>query len=169
MEKAQDLMSLNFTSKEEKQQIKLALRQLRFDSPFGRELARFLPHWRWVHHAGMLPKYCRLVERLAQQGLLRIICGTDTLGVGVNAPIPQRAVHAALQVRRRRRGAALGARFQQIAGRAGRRGYDSQGSVIVQAPEHEIENSRMKSRAAGDPKKLKKLHLKKAPERGYRP
>jgi superfamily II RNA helicase len=169
VEKAQDLMSLNFTSKEEKQQIKLALRQLRFDSPFGRELARFLPHGIGVHHAGMLPKYRRLVERLAQQGLLRIICGTDTLGVGVNVPI-RSVLFTQLCKYDGENVVLLSVRdFQQIAGRAGRRGYDSQGSVIVQAPEHEIENSRMKSRAAGDPKKLKKLHLKKAPERGYRP
>jgi superfamily II RNA helicase len=169
VEKAQDLMSLNFTSKEEKQQIKLALRQLRFDSPFGRELARCLPHGIGVHHAGMLPKYRRLVERLAQQGLLRIICGTDTLGVGVNVPI-RSVLFTQLCKYDGENVVLLSVRdFQQIAGRAGRRGYDSQGSVIVQAPEHEIENSRMKSRAAGDPKKLKKLHLKKAPERGYRP
>ncbi|HEU4581298.1 MAG TPA: DUF3516 domain-containing protein [Polyangiaceae bacterium] len=169
VEKAQDLMSLNFTSKEEKQQIKLALRQLRFDSPFGRELARFLPHGIGVHHAGMLPKYRRLVERLAQQGLLRIICGTDTLGVGVNVPI-RSVLFTQLCKYDGENVVLLSVRdFQQIAGRAGRRGYDSQGSVIVQAPEHEIENSRMKSRAAGDPKKLKKLHLKKPPERGYRP
>jgi len=169
VEKAQDLMSLNFTSKEEKQQIKVALRQLRFDSPFGKELARFLPHGIGVHHAGMLPKYRRLVERLAQQGLLRIICGTDTLGVGVNVPI-RSVLFTQLCKYDGENTVLLSVRdFQQIAGRAGRRGYDSQGSVIVQAPEHEIENSRMKSRAAGDSKKLKKLHLKKPPERGYRP
>src|SRR3954469_25488534 len=145
VEKAQDLMSLNFTSKEEKQQIKLALRQLRFDSPFGKELARFLPHGIGVHHAGMLPKYRRLVERLAQQGLLRIICGTDTLGVGVNVPI--RSVLFTQLCKFDGEGVVLLSvrDFQQIAGRAGRRGYDSRGSVVVQAPEHEIENGRLKA------------------------
>jgi superfamily II RNA helicase len=169
VEKAQDLMSLNFTSKEEKQQIKLALRQLRFDSPFGRELARFLPHGIGVHHAGMLPKYRRLVERLAQRGLLRIICGTDTLGVGVNVPI-RSVLFTQLCKFDGEQVVLLSVRdFQQIAGRAGRRGFDTRGSVVVQAPEHEIENGRLKARAAGDPKKLKKLHLKKPPERGYKP
>ncbi|MEY4545472.1 MAG: hypothetical protein RL685_1667 [Pseudomonadota bacterium] len=169
VEKAQDLMSLNFTSKEEKQQIKLALREVRFDSPFGRELIRFLPHGIGVHHAGMLPKYRRLVERLAQRGLLRIICGTDTLGVGVNVPI-RTVLFTQLCKFDGEKVVLLSVRdFQQIAGRAGRRGFDTQGSVVAQAPEHEIENGRLKSRAAGDPKKLKKLHLKKAPDRGYKP
>ena len=40
-----------------------------------------------VHHAGMLPRYRRLVETLAQAGLLKVVCGTDTLGVGINVPI----------------------------------------------------------------------------------
>ena len=40
-----------------------------------------------MHHAGMLPRYRRLVEQLAQAGLLKVICGTDTLGVGINVPI----------------------------------------------------------------------------------
>jgi superfamily II RNA helicase len=169
VEKAQDLMSLNFTSKEEKQQIKLALRQLRFDSPFGKELARFLPHGIGVHHAGMLPKYRRLVERLAQQSLLRIICGTDTLGVGVNVPI-RSVLFTQLCKYDGEKVVLLSVRdFQQISGRAGRRGFDTRGSVVVQAPEHEIENSRLKARAATDPKKLKKLHLKKPPDRGYTP
>ncbi|HVZ31368.1 MAG TPA: DUF3516 domain-containing protein, partial [Polyangiaceae bacterium] len=166
VEKAQDLMSLNFTSKEDKQELKVALRGMRFDSPFGRELTRFLPHGIGVHHAGMLPKCRRLVERLAQRGVLRIICGTDTLGVGVNVPI-RTVLFTQLCKYDGENVSLLSVRdFQQIAGRAGRRGFDTQGSVVVQAPEHEIENLRLKARAAGDPKKAKKLHLKKPPERG---
>lgn len=169
VEKAQDLMSLNFTSKEDKQELKRALRGTRFDSPFGKEFARYLPHGIGVHHAGMLPKYRRLVERLAQQGVLRIICGTDTLGVGVNVPI-RTVLFTQLCKFDGEKVVLLSVRdFQQISGRAGRRGFDTQGSVVVQAPEHEIENNRLKARAAGDPKKAKKLHLKKPPERGYKP
>jgi superfamily II RNA helicase len=168
-ERAQDLMSLNFTSKEDKQLLKQELRGFRFDSPFGKELSRFLPHGIGVHHAGMLPKYRRLVERLAQRGVLKIICGTDTLGVGVNVPI--RTVLFTQLCKFDGEGTTvLSVRdFQQIAGRAGRRGFDTLGSVVVQAPEHEIENKVLKQRAEGNPKKQRKLHLKKAPERGYKP
>jgi uncharacterized protein DUF3516/helicase-like protein len=122
-----------------------------------------------VHHAGMLPKYRRLVERLAQRGVLHIICGTDTLGVGVNVPI-RTVLFTQLCKYDGENIIILSVRdFHQIAGRAGRRGFDTRGSVVVQAPEHEIENKMLKQRAEGNPKKQKKLHLRKAPERGYKP
>jgi len=167
-EQAQNLMSLNFTSKEDKRQIKEELSGFRFDSPFGKELARFIPHGIGVHHAGMLPKYRRLIERLARAGLLKIICGTDTLGVGVNIPI-RTVLFTQLCKFDGRKMIVLSTRdFQQIAGRAGRRGFDTAGSVVVQAPEHEIENLQLRKRAQDNPKKQKKLHLKKPPERGYK-
>ncbi len=168
-EQAQNLMSLNFTDKEDKRRIKEELAGFRFDSPFGKELARFIPHGIGVHHAGMLPKYRRLNERLAQAGLLRIICGTDTLGVGVNVPI-RTVLFTQLCKFDGESVVLLPARdFHQIAGRAGRRGFDTAGSVVVQAPEHEIENKVLKQRAEGNAKKQKKLRLKKPPERGYKP
>jgi superfamily II RNA helicase len=167
-EQAQNLMSLNFTSKEDKRRIKEELRGFRFDSPFGKELARFIPHGIGVHHAGMLPKYRRLIERLARLGLLEIICGTDTLGVGVNVPI-RTVLFTQLCKFDGRKMIVLSTRdFQQIAGRAGRRGFDTAGSVVVQAPEHEIENLQLRMKAEGNPKKLKKLRTKKPPERGYK-
>ncbi len=167
-EQAQNLMSLNFTSKEDKKRIKEELSGFRFDSPFGKELARFIPHGIGVHHAGMLPKYRRLIERLARAGLLQVICGTDTLGVGVNVPI-RTVLFTQLCKFDGRKMIVLSTRdFQQIAGRAGRRGFDNAGSVVVQAPEHEIENLQLRRRAADNPKKQKKLHLRKPPERGYK-
>ena len=58
-----------------------------FRSPYGKEMKKLLRHGLGIHHAGLLPKYRVLVEKLAQRGLLKVICGTDTLGVGVNVPI----------------------------------------------------------------------------------
>ncbi|MEN9577212.1 MAG: hypothetical protein RJA70_221 [Pseudomonadota bacterium] len=168
-EQAQNLMSLNFCTKEEKQLIKEELVGFRFDSPFGKELTRFVRHGVGVHHAGMLPKYRRLCERLAQKGLLRVICGTDTLGVGVNVPI--RTVLFTQLCKFDGSGTTLLTvrDFHQISGRAGRRGFDTQGTVVVQAPEHEIENARLRSKADGDPKKMRKIRMRPAPERGYKP
>ncbi|OUD99764.1 ski2-like helicase [Clavibacter michiganensis subsp. michiganensis] len=112
----------------------------------------------------MLPKYRRLVEQLAQQGLLRVICGTDTLGVGINVPI-RTVLFTGLTKYDGTRMRQLNAReFHQIAGRAGRAGYDTAGTVVAQAPEHETENIKMLERAGDDVKKRRKLVRKKAPE-----
>lgn len=166
-EHAQDLMSIDFLSKDEKQSIKEQLKGFRWDTPFGAELRRFVHHGVGVHHAGMLPKYRRMVERLARQGLLKIICGTDTLGVGVNIPL-RTVVFTKLCKYDGQKTKVLTVRdFHQIAGRAGRKGFDSQGSVIVQAPEHMIANKVAQQKAAGDSKKLRKLKPSKPPERGY--
>ena len=166
-EQAQSFMSIDFLSKDEKKAIKEELSRTRFDTPFGKELKKFLHHGVGVHHAGMLPRYRRLVERLAQQGKLRVICGTDTLGVGVNVPI-RTVLFTKLCKYDGQHTKVLTVRdFKQIAGRAGRRGYDTLGSVVAQAPEHAIENKKLRAKAGGDAKKLRKLKMRQPPERGY--
>jgi superfamily II RNA helicase len=166
-EQAQSFMSIDFLSKDEKRDLKEELGGTRFDTPFGKELKKFLHHGIGVHHAGMLPRYRRLVERLAQEGKLRIICGTDTLGVGVNVPI-RTVLFTKLCKYDGVKTKVLTVRdFKQIAGRAGRRGFDTLGSVVAQAPEHAIENKKLRGKAGGDPKKLRKLKMRQPPERGY--
>ena len=165
--RAQSLTSLKVLGPDEKAAVKEAVGGFRFDTPIGKDLRRFVLAGIGVHHAGMLPKYRLLVEKLAQQGHLKLICGTDTLGVGVNVPI-RTVLFTQLYKYDGRRTRVLSVRdFQQIAGRAGRRGFDTVGSVWVQAPEHAVENKRAEMRAAGDPRKLRKLVRKKPPERGY--
>ncbi|MFI0445340.1 DEAD/DEAH box helicase [Actinomadura sp. 6N118] len=164
IERAQSLMSINVCSKEEKAQIADLIGNFRFTTKFGRNLSRFVRHGIGVHHAGMLPKYRRLVERLAQAGLLKVICGTDTLGVGVNVPI-RTVVFTALSKYDGHRVRRLRAReFHQIAGRAGRAGFDVIGYVVAQAPEHVVENEKALAKAGDDPKKRRKVQRKKAPE-----
>ena len=166
-ERAQDLMSVDYLSKDEKRAIKDELRDARWPTPFGKELKRFLHHGVGVHHAGLLPRYRRVVEQLAQKGMLRIICGTDTLGVGVNVPIRTVLFTQLCKFDGEKVGVLSVRDFQQIAGRAGRRGFDAQGSVVAQAPEHVIENESMRRKAGGDAKKLRKMKTKKPPDRGY--
>ncbi len=164
LERAQALMSVNVCTKDEKAAIAELIGAFRFSTAFGSTLSRLVRHGIGVHHAGMLPKYRRLVEQLAQAGLLKVICGTDTLGVGINVPI-RTVVFSALSKYDGVRSRLLNAReFHQIAGRAGRAGYDTAGTVIVQAPDHEVENLKQFAKVADDPKKRRKLVRRKVPE-----
>lgn len=167
-EQAQALMSVDYCSKEEKKVIHEALRGFRFHSPFGQTMRRYLLHGIGLHHAGLLPRYRLLVERLAQQGLLKIICGTDTLGVGINVPI-RTVLFTQLCKYDGEKVDILKVRdFKQIAGRAGRAGFDDRGYVVAQAPAHIIENARMESKAGDDPKKRKKMVKAQPPTKGYK-
>ncbi|MBO0803463.1 MAG: DUF3516 domain-containing protein [Nocardiopsaceae bacterium] len=164
LEQAQALMSTNVCTKQEKEKIAELIGDFRFAPGFGKTLSRLVRHGIGVHHAGMLPKYRRLVETLAQAGLLKVICGTDTLGVGINVPI-RTVVFTALSKYDGRRTRLLQAReFHQIAGRAGRAGYDTAGRVVVQAPEHVVENEKALAKAGDDPKARRKVVKKKPPE-----
>ncbi len=163
IDQAQALMSVNVCTRAEKDAIAELIGRFRFTAGFGKTLSRLVRHGIGVHHAGMLPRYRRLVETLAQAGLLKVICGTDTLGVGINVPIRtvlftslskyDGSVTRLLQARE----------FHQIAGRAGRAGFDDAGSVVVQAPEHVIANEKALAKAGDDPKKRRKVVRKKPP------
>ncbi len=164
LERAQSLMSINVCTREEKDRIAALIGNFRFTAGFGKTLSRLVRHGIGVHHAGMLPKYRRLVERLAQAGLMKIVCGTDTLGVGINVPI-RTVVFTALSKYDGQKVRLLKAReFHQIAGRAGRAGYDTVGNVVVEAPEHVIDNEKALAKAGDDPKKRRKVVRKKPPE-----
>ncbi|KJL33394.1 DEAD/DEAH box helicase [Microbacterium azadirachtae] len=164
MERAQALASAKVATREQRDEIAELIGGFRFTTSFGKTLARLLRLGIGVHHAGMLPKYRRLVEQLAQRGLLRVICGTDTLGVGINVPI-RTVLLAALTKFDGTRMRQLNAReFHQIAGRAGRAGFDTAGTVVAQAPEHESENIAAIRKAGDDPKKKRKIIRKKAPD-----
>ncbi|WP_263248721.1 DEAD/DEAH box helicase [Saccharopolyspora rosea] len=164
LEQAQALMSVKVASREQRDRIAEAIGDFRFTAGFGKTLSRLVRHGIGVHHAGMLPKYRRLVEQLAQAGLLKVICGTDTLGVGINVPIRTVLLTGLTKFDGTRTRHLKAREFHQIAGRAGRAGYDTAGYVEVQAPEHEIENERALAKAGDDPKKKRKLVRKKAPE-----
>jgi superfamily II RNA helicase len=166
MERAQALLSAKLCSREERDRIAEELGAFRFTAGFGRTLSKLVRGGVGIHHAGMLPRYRRLVERLAQAGLLKVICGTDTLGVGINVPIRTVALTALAKYDGSKHRLLKAREFHQIAGRAGRAGFDTSGHVVVLAPEHVIEREKALAKAAGDPKKAKKVQTKKAPE-GY--
>lgn len=163
-ERAQALTSLTLVNEEEKKKIAAEIGDFRFTTAYGQQLSKLVRRGIGVHHAGMLPKYRRLVEKLSQTGLLKVICGTDTLGVGINVPIRTVLMTGLAKFDGTRQRILKSREFHQIAGRAGRAGYDTEGTVIVEAPEHEIENVKLRIKAGGDPKKVKKIRKKSARE-----
>ncbi|HHW83232.1 MAG TPA: DUF3516 domain-containing protein [Actinomycetales bacterium] len=164
VERAQSLTSVSVADREHRDRIAARLGDFRFGSGFGATLSRLLRLGIGVHHAGMLPRYRRLVEQLAQEGLLPVICGTDTLGVGINVPIRTVVLTALTKFDGERMRHLSVREFHQIAGRAGRAGYDTEGLVVVQAPDHVIENAKALAKAGDDERKRRKIVRKKAPE-----
>ncbi len=161
---AQDFTSINVCSKEEKAILARALDGFKFNSPYGPELKRWLRHGIGLHHAGLLPKYRVLVEQLAQQGLLKVICGTDTLGVGINVPIRTVLFTKLCKFDGQKTGLLTARDFHQIGGRAGRKGFDDVGWVVAQAPEHVVENLKLEEKSKRDGKKTVK---RQPPEKNF--
>lgn len=164
LQSARALASYGVASKEQREAIKEAIKLGRFTTAFGKTLKHLISSGVGLHHAGMLPRYRLLVEKLAQQGLLPVICGTDTLGVGINVPIHTVLLTGLTKFDGYKQRRLRSREFHQIAGRAGRSGFDTEGVVIAEAPEFEIENHKAELKAMGDPKKMKKLKKKRPPE-----
>ena len=164
VERATSLLSVDLVPKSRKAEMVEALGNFRFGGGFGATLSRLLRAGIGVHHAGMLPRYRRLVERLAREGLLSVICGTDTLGVGINVPIRSVVMTSLVKFDGSKERHLTAREFHQIAGRAGRAGFDTHGYVVVQAPEHVIENAKALAKAGDDERKRRKIVRKKAPE-----
>lgn len=163
LERALALASVTLTTRAQRDEIAEAIGAFRFTTGFGKTLSRLVRAGIGVHHAGMLPRYRRLVETLAQRGLLKVICGTDTLGVGINVPIRTVMITALSKYDGTKMRQLTAREFHQVAGRAGRAGYDPYGNVVVMAPEWEIDNAVALAKAGDDPAKRKKIVRKKAP------
>jgi superfamily II RNA helicase len=161
---AQDFTSLNVCTRDEKALIANTLEGFKFTSPYGPDIKKWLRHGIGLHHAGLLPKYRVLIEQLAQKGLLKVICGTDTLGVGINIPIRTVLFTRLCKFDGQKTGILSARDFHQIGGRAGRKGFDDQGWVVAQAPEHVIENLKLAEKSARDGKKTVK---RQPPEKNY--
>jgi superfamily II RNA helicase len=161
---AQDFTSINLCTREEKAAIANTLENFKFTSPYGPEIKKWLRHGIGLHHAGLLPKYRVLIEQLAQKGLLKVICGTDTLGVGINIPIRTVLFTRLCKFDGQKTGILSARDFHQVSGRAGRKGFDDQGWVVAQAPEHVIENLKLAEKSARDGKKTVK---RQPPEKNF--
>jgi superfamily II RNA helicase len=160
---ANALSAYGSSSKEQKELILNEIKNTKLDSPYGPDVRRLLLSGVGLHHAGLLPKYRLLVEKLAQAGLLKIICGTDTLGVGINIPIRTVYFSSLAKFDGEKKRLLTVRDFKQIAGRAGRKGFDDHGWVVCQAPDFAVENAQIKRKMEANPEKAKKFKLSGPP------
>ena len=84
-----------------------------------------------AHHAGVLPAWKELIEELFQQGLIKVVFATETLAAGINMPARTTVISSLSKRTERGHRPLMGSEFLQMAGRAGRRGLDSQGYVVT--------------------------------------
>ncbi|CAJ1413087.1 unnamed protein product, partial [Effrenium voratum] len=136
-----------------------------FGSPFGAELKRLLLCGVGVHHAGLLPCYRRLVEQLTQDGLLGLVCGTDTLGVGINVPIRSVLFTRLCKFDGEDTRTMRSREFHQIAGRAGRKGFDDRGDVVAVDPDWVVHNRELEQKKKRDPSSASRW--RRPPRRNY--
>src|SRR5699024_4853771 len=135
-----NLLTVDLASKSRRAAIAAAIKGFTFGQGIGQSLRKLLFIGVVVPHAATLRRDRRRIEQLALGVLLLVISGTDTLGVGINVPIRSVLLTGLTKFDGRRMRRLSVREFQQLAGRAGRAGFDTRGYVIAQAPEHVIDN-----------------------------
>jgi hypothetical protein len=131
-----------FTSPEEKEEIERRYKEVLLDGGLADELAALLGHGIGVHHAGILPRYKQLVEQLALERLIKFVVSTETISAGINLPA-KRVVFPSLRkyIKSKARLVAP-AEYHQMAGRAGRPQFDTEGIALTLAPEGVVQEMR---------------------------
>lgn len=84
-----------------------------------------------VHHAGMLPSWKAMIEKLFQRGLLKVVFATETLAAGINMPARSTVISSIYKRVDEGHRSLTASEFLQMSGRAGRRGMDEVGHVVV--------------------------------------
>jgi superfamily II DNA/RNA helicase len=130
----------------QQQQLASALEQADLSTGAGPKLKALLQRGVGVHHAGVLPKYRRLVERLFQAKLLSVCVCTETLSAGINLPARSVVLPSLLTGPRDRKKLIEASSAHQIFGRAGRPQFDSQGYVFALAHEDDVKIQRWRER-----------------------
>jgi superfamily II DNA/RNA helicase len=139
----------------------------------GPKLKQMLRRGVGVHHAGMLGKYRRVVERLFEQKLLAVCICTETLAAGINLPARSVVLSTLVKGPRGKEKLVEASTAHQIFGRAGRPQFDDQGFVFALAHEDDVRLLRWKQKYDQIPEdtrdpgliKAKKALKKKKPTR----
>jgi DEAD/DEAH box helicase len=131
-----------FTSQAEKEEIDRRCGEVLLDGGAADELRALLGHGIGVHHAGVLPRYKQLVEQLALDRLIKFVVSTETISAGINLPAKRVIFPSLRKYIKSKARLVTPAEYHQMAGRAGRPQFDSEGISIVLAPEAIVQEMR---------------------------
>jgi hypothetical protein len=146
-----------FTTDEEKQRIEETCKKVLFHAGVARELQALLIHGIGIHHAGILPRYKQMVEMLTLERLIKFVVSTETISAGINLPAKRVIFPELKKYLRSVPRLVTAAEFHQMAGRAGRPQYDSEGIAIALAPEAVVQEVRKEMKSGrGEEDKIKK-------------
>jgi hypothetical protein len=137
-----------FTTEEEQKEIAERAAKVIIPRGISDQLTSLLTHGIGIHHAGILPAYKQLIEELTLDRLLKFVVSTETISAGINLPA-KRVIFPALRKHIRKRSRVLlPAEYHQMAGRAGRPQFDSEGIAISLAPEDVVQEIRKERKEA---------------------
>jgi len=137
-----------FTSDEEKARIEQLCDDTFLDGGVTDELRSLFVHGIGIHHAGILPRYKQLVEQLATERLVKFVVCTETIAAGINLPAKRVVFPSLRKYIRKQARLVTSAEYHQMAGRAGRPQFDSEGIAIVLAPDDVVADMRKEVKKA---------------------
>jgi superfamily II DNA/RNA helicase len=156
---AEQLKGKRLLSEGQQERLVAVLDQHDWSQGAGPKLRQLLLRGVGVHHAGILPKYRRLVEELFQRKLLSICVCTETLSAGINLPARSVVLPSLLKGPRGDKKLVEASSAHQIFGRAGRPQFDSQGYVFALAHEDDVKIARWREKYDQIPEDTKDFGL----------
>ena len=145
-EQMEKCSGLGLNTKVEQQKIKAFIEDFIAENPhlYGNKHIEYLIQGVASHHAGLLPAWKNLVEKLFQQGLIKVVFATETLAAGINMPARSTVISSTSKRTDSGHRMLTANEFLQMSGRAGRRGMDEIGYVTIvgtsfQSPEEVAE------------------------------
>jgi len=159
---AEQLKGLPLLSGDQRTQLHAEVNRLDWTQGVGPKIRQMLHRGVGVHHAGMLPKYRRVVEDLFQRKLLAVAVCTETLASGINLPARSVVLSSLVKGPYGKEKLVDASTAHQIFGRAGRPQFDSQGYIFAVAHEDDVKILRWKEKYDQIPENTKDPGLLKA-------
>lgn len=132
-EQMEKCAGLGLNTRKEQEEIKAFIEEFIAENPhlYGNKHIEYLIQGVASHHAGLLPAWKNLVEKLFQKGLIKVVFATETLAAGINMPARSTVISSTSKRTDSGHRMLTANEFLQMSGRAGRRGMDEVGYVTI--------------------------------------